>query len=111
VLERAGLIEAYRDGQYKRYFESHVFTMADMQLVSFMRHETSGEILTILAQNDSAFHKDIARVVGISPQALTWHMNQIKKAGLVSAEKRGINVKYCLNDINARKLIIKLASN
>jgi predicted transcriptional regulator len=111
VLEHAGLIEAYRDGQNKRYFESHVLTMANMQLVSFMRHGTSGKILTILAQNDSAFHKDIARVVGISPQAVTWHMNQIKKAGLVNAEKLGINVKYRLNDINAKKLIIKLTSN
>jgi predicted transcriptional regulator len=110
VLERAGLITAYTDGQNKRYFEHNAFSKADMKLISLMRHETTAKILTTLAQNTSVLHKDIARSLGVSSQALSWQMNQLKKAGLISAEKVGVNVKYCLDDANARKLVLKLAS-
>ena len=108
VLEHAGLIKGYNDGQNKRYFESNAFTKADMQLISLTRHETTAKILAILAQNGSAFHKDIARSLGISSQALSWQINQLKKTGLFNIEKTGINVKYSLNDANVAKLIRNL---
>jgi hypothetical protein len=37
-------------------------------------------------------------------------MNQLKKAGLVTAEKAGVNVKYSLNDANAVRNILNLTS-
>ena len=110
VLERAGFITGYTDGQNKRYFEHSAFTQTDMKLISLVRHETTAKILTILAQNGSALHKDIARSVGISSQALTWQMNQLKKTGLINAEKADINIKYSLNDANAIKVILNLTN-
>jgi predicted transcriptional regulator len=111
VLERAGFITGYTDGQNKRYFEHSTFTQTDMKLISLMRHETTAKILTTLSQNSSALHKDIARNLGVSSQALTWQMNQLKKTGLINAEKTGINVKYSLNDANVIKLILNLTNN
>ena len=111
VLERAGFITGYTDGQNKRYFEHSAFTRADMKLISLMRHETIAKILTTLSQNSSTLHRDIARSIGVSSQALTWQMNQLKKTGLINAEKKGINVKYSLNDANAIKLILNLTNN
>ncbi len=108
VLEHAGFITAYTDGQNKRYFESNAYSKTDMQLISLMRHETTAKILTILAQDRSALQKDIARTLGISPQALTWQMNQLKKSGLIISQREGINVKYSLNCANAIKLILNL---
>jgi len=110
VLERAGFITGYTDGQNKRFFE-HTFTQTDMKLISLVRHETTAKILTTLSQNGSTLHKDIARSLGVSSQALTWQMNQLKKTGLINAEKTGINVKYSLNDANAIKLILNLTNN
>jgi predicted transcriptional regulator len=66
VLEQAGLITAYADGQNKRYFETNTFTEKGMQLISLMRHETTAKILTILAQEESAIHRDIASCLGVS---------------------------------------------
>ena len=109
VLEHAALITAHFDGQYKRFFERGVFTETDITLISLVRHETTAKILTILAQS-SAYHKDIAHCLGISTQALTWQMNQLKKAGLISVEKIGINVRYCLKDASALKLFLRLTS-
>jgi len=111
VLERAGFITGYAYGQNKRYFEASVFTNTDMKLISLVRHETTAKILTTLSQNSSAIHKDIARSLGVSSQALTWQMNQLKKTGLINAEKKGINVKYRLNDANAIKRILNLTNN
>ncbi len=108
VLEHAELINAYTDGQNKRYFESNACSKTDMQLISLMRHDTTAKILTLLAQNESALHRDIARWLGVSSQALTWQMNQLKNAGLVNAEKTGVNVRYSLTDTNTCKLIIDL---
>jgi predicted transcriptional regulator len=111
VLEHAGLISSYTEGQNKRYFEYNEFTKTDMQLISLMRHETTAKILIILAQDGSTFHKDIASCLGVSSQDLSWQMNQLKKTGFINAEKTGINVKYSLNDGSVIKLILNLAKN
>jgi predicted transcriptional regulator len=111
VLERTGFITTYTDGQNRRYFEHSAFTQMDMKLISLVRHETTSKILTTLSQTTSALHKDLARSLGVSSQALTWQMNQLKKTGLINAEKTGINVKYSLNCANAIKLILNLTNN
>ena len=108
VLEHAGLIISYTDGQNKRYFEDNTFTKTEMQLISLMKHETTAKILTILGQNGKVFHKDIASCLGVSSQALSWQMNQLKKTGLINSEKIGIHVKYSLNDANTINLIRNL---
>jgi predicted transcriptional regulator len=108
VLERAGFITGFSDGQNKRYFETNTFTQADMKLISLVRHETAAKILATLCENGSVLHRDIAISLGVSSQALTWQMNQLKKTGLITAEKTGVNVKYSLNDANAVKLILNL---
>jgi predicted transcriptional regulator len=106
VLERAGLIVSYTDGQNLRYFENCGYTNSQMKLISLMRHETTAQILTILAQKGSVLHKDVASELGISSQALTWQMNQLKKTGLIMAEVEGINVTYSLNDESAKRAIL-----
>ena len=111
VLEKAGLITVYSDGQNKRYFQNSAYTKTDTKLISLARHETTAKILTILAQSGSALHKDIARSLGVSSQALSWQINQLEKAGLINAEKAGINVKYSLNNATEIKCVLNLTGN
>jgi len=108
VLEHAGIVMGHSDGQNKRFFETDAFAQSDMKLISLVRHETTGKILTILSQNPSALHRDIAQSLGISSQALSWQMNQLKKAGLITAEKAGVNVEYTLNNADAVKGALNL---
>jgi predicted transcriptional regulator len=110
VLEHAGLIVAFADGQNVRFFARGAFSQMEMKLLSLMRHQTTGQILVILAQNSSALHRDIAVTLGLSSQALTWQMNQLKEAGLISAEKIGVNVSYCLKEGNCAELIRSLVN-
>jgi predicted transcriptional regulator len=108
VLEKAGLTTGYADGQNMRYFEHSAATKMDMKLASLMRHDTTAKILTILAENHSALHRDIANQLGISSQALSWQMNQLKNTGYINAQKEGVNVRYSLADSETGKLVTNL---
>jgi predicted transcriptional regulator len=96
TLERNGVIASFNDGQNKRFFQSGAFTQEQMKLISLARHPTAAKILTMLTQNETMLHRDIAANLGFSSQALTWQMNQLKKADLISAQKESVNVKYAL---------------
>jgi predicted transcriptional regulator len=78
-----------------------------------LRHQTANKILTVLAQNGSVLHKDIAFSLGITSQALSWQMKQLKETGLITSEKSGVNVRYSLSGTNvvALKCALVLTSS
>jgi len=104
VLTHTGLLSVYNDGQYKRYFESNAYAATDMKMVSLLRHETIRKILTVLSQSGPILHKDLTHRLGLSSQALTWQMNQLKRTGIIEAIKEGMSVKYALNEESATVL-------
>lgn len=104
LLTSAGLLSVYHDGRCKRFFESKIFTEIDMKTISLLRRNTTRKILTDLLQSDSIFHKDLARRLCISSQALTWQMNRLRKTGLIEALKEGMSIKYLLSEENVMLL-------
>jgi predicted transcriptional regulator len=98
VLMKGGLISNRRDGRNKRYFESKKFSSTEMKIISVLRHETAEKILTILHDDESASHGNLAQRLNISSQALTWHMKQLKESGLVTGLADGITIKYSLDE-------------
>ncbi len=104
ILVHAGLLKTYSDGPNKRYFESS-FDQSNAPLTSLLRHETTRKILTLLSQQSSMLHKDLAQNLDISSQALTWQMNKLKEAGLVTSAKEGLSVRYVLNPEKASYII------
>jgi predicted transcriptional regulator len=113
VLTHAGLLQVYNDGQCRRYFEADAYATSDMQTVSLLRHDTTRKILTILSQNNAILHKNLAQALGLSSQALTWQMNQLKQTGLIEAKQEGMSVNYSLKKENAAalKLLLNLISS
>jgi predicted transcriptional regulator len=104
VLVHAGLLTVQGDGQNKRYFLSNTYSSAQVKLISLLRHETAGKIVSVLAQEGSILHRDLARHIGISSQALTWQMNQLKPTELITAKKEGKSTRYSLNEENAAQV-------
>ncbi len=98
VLMRAGLVSARRDGRNKRYFESKKFSSKEMKVISLLRHQTAGEILTILSKDQTVSHRNLAQRLEISSQALTWHMKRLKEMGLITSLIDEVNVKYLLDE-------------
>jgi len=98
LLVNGGLLSTYRDGRYKRHFESKKFTKAEMQIISALRHETSRKILVALMKKPQTTHKDLAIQLNISSQALSWQMRFLEKMGFVRREMESVNVKYSLDE-------------
>ena len=101
LLTSASLLSVHRDGRYKRYFCSKKFGENEMKMISLLRHETAGKILSILLEKQSISHKDLASKLGVSSQALTWQINRLMKMGLIDFVTEGMKVKYLLDEENA----------
>jgi DNA-binding transcriptional ArsR family regulator len=108
ILTRAGLLQVCSDGQCRRYFEAGAYAEADMQTISLLRHDTARKILAALARSSTMLHKDLAQAVGLSSQALSWQMNQLKQTGLIEAEQEGMSVNYSLKQASAASVKLLL---
>ncbi len=60
-----------------------------MIIISALRHETTGEILTTLSQEDTISIAELASKHGITDLALTWQMNRLREMGLVELAPDG----------------------
>ena len=98
LLTKAGLISFFRDGRYKRYFESKKFKKGEMVIISLIRRKTTGQILKILLEKKQASHGDLSSQLSMTSQALTWQMNHLKKEGIVRGIKEGTKTIYFLDE-------------
>src|SRR3990170_3501463 len=96
VLKKAGLISIFRDGRYKRFFQSNRFSNKEMKILSLLRHDTAKNILTTLLGRKRIFHGELAHELSVTSQGLTWQMNRLEKEGIVQENKQGMRVIYSL---------------
>ena len=96
VLKKAGLISFFRDGRYKRFFESNRFSNKQMKILSLLRHDTAKNILTTVLGRKSISHSELAHELSVTSQGLTWQMNRLEKEGIIQENKQGMKVIYSL---------------
>jgi len=104
VLKKAGLISFFRDGRYKRFFESKQFSQKEMKIISLLRHDTTRSILKTMLDGKQISHSKLACQLSITSQGLTWQMNRLKKEGVIHESKNGIKVTYSLEEAYAPML-------
>jgi len=87
VLLKDGQIEDYRNGRFKRFFAAGTYGSMDKKVISVLRQETPGKILAILTSNTKGqlSHTMLAKLLGISSQALTWQIGRLKSLGIVES--------------------------
>jgi len=102
LLVNGGLISVHRDGRYKRFFETKKFTEKEMETISALRHKVSGMILTALLKKPQMTHRDLAKQLGISSQALSWHMKLLEEMNFIRRNADGLNVTYSLDEATQR---------
>jgi len=85
ILIRKGQIVDRRDGRYRRFFESGSYSELEQKVISALRQSTAGRIVTKLAEGQSASHMQLAAMLGITSQAVTWQMRRLLSAGFVEA--------------------------
>lgn len=96
ILTKAGLIRSFRDGRFKRFFNSQEFSSWELQIISLLRKKTTGIILTSLLRKKSVSHKRLTQETGISSQALSWHIRRLKFLGILNTISDGIRNEYFL---------------
>ena len=88
-LEEAGLIVARRDGRYKRYFVAQGMGRREKEVVSLLRHDVPRRIVYSLLANGPATQRALCEAIGVSRSTLSFHVNRLQVAGLVTrAETR-----------------------
>ncbi|MCW4043913.1 MAG: winged helix-turn-helix transcriptional regulator [Candidatus Bathyarchaeota archaeon] len=113
VLKKSGLISFFRDGRYKRFFESKKFSQKQMQLISLLRHDTTRNILKTLLNAKQASHSELSRLLAITSQGLTWQMNRLQKDGVIQESKDGVKTIYAIEHTYAPMLteLVNLVAN
>ena len=98
VLENANLISALRDGRYKRFFVNNAqrTTMDEKVVISFLQRGTTSKILDLIFQHNGhgISHGDIAKEMGSSSQAVSWHVHKLRDAGIITYTKKGSQKIY-----------------
>jgi predicted transcriptional regulator len=97
VLTKAGLVSFFRDGKYKRFFESKRFSLRQMRIIALLRHDTARDILRVMLEKKQISHSELAHEVSITSQGLTWQINRLQKEGLIQEVKERTRIEYSLN--------------
>lgn len=87
VLRRDGLVEEYRSGRYRRFFGAAEYQEMEQKVISLLRQQTAGRILTILLEGQPINHTRLAAVLGVTSQALTWQMRRLGTMGIVEKSR------------------------
>ncbi len=96
LLTSSGLLSSRRYGRWMRYFVSRRFNEVEMKIIHLLRGETSGKILSMLLREQIISHKNLASKLGISSQAVTWHIKRLKRDNIVEYVTENETTRYYL---------------
>ena len=89
ILEKEELVKSRNDGMFKRFFPyEQAIDEADIQ------SNTQAQVQKHIANNPGITQKKLAARLGIAPSTVNYHIKNLEKSDLVTAEKKGFNVKY-----------------
>lgn len=85
-LEDVGVIERYRDGDYKRFVLSGRFDEFEKQALGYLRRDTPRGMLIELLSNPEASAGDLATALDVSAPTVSKYAGELEEAGLLSRE-------------------------
>ena len=100
VLEKAGLISSLKDGRYRRFFinNRHDSDSKRNLIISVLKREPSLKILETLLEKEKVYHNDLANLLQISSQAITWHIKRLQAYELIDYKKEGKQKFYFIKE-------------
>jgi predicted transcriptional regulator len=103
-LEKMGQIFSEKGSKERRYYPSSMGYTNAMELArkdevhSILSNGTSQNIVNLLKEGPKS-QNDIVTALEISPSTVHWHMERMRKVGVISKEHRGRSVYYELKDL------------
>ena len=83
ILAKNGEVEECRTGKYRRFFGAGKYSETERKAISLLRQGTAGKIVNLLSEGQPLTHMKLAELLGLSSQALTWHMKRLESMGIV----------------------------
>ncbi|UCD92436.1 MAG: winged helix-turn-helix transcriptional regulator [Methanobacteriota archaeon] len=96
ILEREMFVKSIRDGRYKRFFPVGAKVSNGAHLTKIQEL-----IVEMISENPGRTQKEIARRIGVTQPAVSYHVNRLIELGKLRAEKRTISLRYFLVESNA----------
>jgi predicted transcriptional regulator len=103
-LEKTGKIFSDKGSKERRYYPSSMGYQAAMrqahldEIESILSNDTSRNIVDMLKERPRS-QNEIVNELSVSPSTVHWHMERMKRAGLISKEQKGRSVYYELMDL------------
>jgi predicted transcriptional regulator len=97
-LARHGHLLTREQGAYKSFYPGEGMDRRDRDILSLIRHKAPRDICAHLLLHPGATPRDLKAVVGLSGPTLTFHLNKLRKAGLVREEPAGRTKKLYVVD-------------
>jgi predicted transcriptional regulator len=94
ILEKQGKVSTSRRGLYKFVFPSGVFGEKESAILGALATESQREILVHLINNPGLSQNQIARLIGLTPATISWHMKRLVDLGIVQRIRSGKTVTY-----------------
>ena len=83
ILAKNGEVEECRSGRYRRFFGAAKYSETERMIISLLRQGTVGKIIMALTDEGPMPHAHLATVLGLSSQALSWHVRRLKATGVI----------------------------
>ena len=93
-LEKHGLVKTRRVGFYRCVYPTMVFQERHEVLLGVLTQETPREILLSLLHDPAVTQGSLARSLAHSQPTISWHLERMMRAGLVSKKKTGRGTVY-----------------
>jgi len=97
VLLRTGTVVEGRTAQKTRFYEnSGTYSKTEQVLLGHLRNGTTRSILDVIQDNPDAGRNEIARMLGITGAAVTWHTQRLEEDGIILQETVGQTARYII---------------
>jgi len=106
-LTKYSIIRQEKKENHVRYFPIG-FPVEDLSLMSALRSKSARSILIHIYSNKNISHKDITRVIALSPSTVSWHLHKLIKNSMVvsTVNKNSTTYRLAIENQKLMKLLI-----
>lgn len=98
VLEKNKMVSTVLDGRHRRVFPVGLVDFSGQGQLALLKNERVRALYDLIHEQPGAFQDQLAKRIGISAPATSWHLKRLEDAGLVGRVKDGRRVHYYANE-------------
>ncbi len=97
LLVKANLIKEEIAGRFKRFYPLGL-NVYERKILSLLRRPNLRKIIILVLSNRSITNKELSEKMSLSPATISWYVQDLKDANLISNDARGNEIFYSLMD-------------